>query len=532
MLLTPDLVAIGGSTGGPKALIEIFSQSVRVFPFPIVIINHFPKGDFTATYTKEFSEKTGIYMQEIVDGEYVESGKVYLCPGGYHLTLKKLHTGIKFKIGDDSPIDGCKPSIDKFFNSVSTLELRSIWGIILTGMGHDGLKGATSLKNKGYKVFSQEKKSCTIYGMPQVIERANLSDKVLTPREIAKELGSSPKSKHASITKSDHFAIGKISQKNPGLDSREKVLEKPKAYVGPKIKTLSTRSLEVLRKKPSQSQDDHQKGLTTIEKQLLVDFIYKTTGNITYSNGKEYLLIEKVSNLMSLYEFNNFTNFFSALKSKRELLDEFVSSMTIHESYFFRDHYPYRYLVENLFSSWETSKNVKNIWSSACAEGQEIYSIIFCFNKYLEDTSRSSLKWNSIKFYASDISKQSVDFSKEARYTQSHIRRGLKRDQVSQYFTKQRDDYIINEEFRSIPKFLVKNLLDPLNNMPKMDCIFCRYTLIYLDEKLQSEILESLAKQLRPGGILILDSAMSLRVKSNLLTSFKFERFVLFQRNS
>ena len=516
MNITPDLVVIGSSTGGPKALLELFTHTVTPCPFPIVIVNHFPKGDFTTTFCRELTSKTKTIIKEAEHQEIIQDGMVYLCPGGQHLTLKKVPRGLKVIIDNDPHIDGCKPSIDKFFNSVSNCDIKRGLTIVLSGMGHDGLEGSKSLKEKRFKVVTQNEKSCMIYGMPHAIDHAGITDETYDTKGISRLLNSFPKSKIQQL-KSERT----IKEE---LEKKVKIARPitPKKEVLPVTSKLSEAKHSL--KAPEELI------LTDVNKEILLNFIQSKTGNNTYSKDKDYLLIEKISALASAYECETFLDLLRKLKTDKEALDDLISSMTIHESFFFRDHYPYRYLSQELIPSWTKDHRTVNIWTSACANGQELYSIMFTIHDYFEENPNSKLSPTQIRVYASDIAKSSVEFSKSGIYNKSMIRRGLRTEQIKKFFDIDNSEVIVKPTYNRNVKFLQLNLLEPLHVLPKMHCIFCRYTLIYFDETDQKKAIDALANKLMPKGILILDPAISLRVESDLLEKITFERFVLFRR--
>jgi len=516
--ITPDLVVIGSSTGGPKALLELFAETVTPCPFPIVIVNHFPKGEFTKTFCRQLTSKTKTIIKEAEHDEIIQNGMVYLCPGGYHLSLKKVPRGLKVVIDNDPQVDGCKPSVDKFFNSVSKCEVKKGLVIILSGMGHDGLEGTQGLKTLHFKIVTQNEKSCMIYGMPQEIDNAGITDESYDCRGIAQLLNSFPKSILQQMTS------GKVTNKDVEKNVTMARPIIPSRKEAPEAKSKLTEMKNSLRKAPDELI------LTDVNKEIILNFIQNKTGNNTYTKNKDYLLIEKISALASAYECKTFLDLLQKLKTDKEALDDLISSMTIHESFFFRDHYPYRYLTQELLPSWTKDCRTVNAWSSACANGQELYSIMFTIYDYFEENLSSRLTPTQIRVYASDIAKSSVEFSKAGIYNKSMIRRGLRTEQVKKFFDDENTEVTVKPLYNRNVKFLQLNLLEPLHLLPKMHCIFCRYTLIYFNEDDQKKAIEALANKLAPKGILILDPAISLRVNSDLLEKVIFERFVVFRR--
>ena len=507
-------------------MLDIFSHCHVEFPFPIVIVNHFPKGDFTKSFCRELVNKTKTPVREAEDGEILVKGMVYLCPGGMHLTLKTVPRGTKILLDNDPAIDGCKPSIDKFFSSASRLSLRKIVSFVLTGMGHDGTIGARDLRSKHHHVFTQDKESCTIYGMPYEVDKAGLSEKSLSIVEIAQKLCASPRAKKKS--ESTLESVGDLSQSTQ-VTSMITRASSPRSTSLAISTPLDNPSVDVPLKPVPTAIPRGEFKVSANEMVLLKKVISEKTSNHTYLEGKDHVLLEKITPIAHAHDCNTFHSFYEKLKSQQQLVDELIAVTTVHESYFFRDHYPYRYLKDELFPQWESSSGLKSMWSSACSNGQELYSMIFTLREFLE-THSSKLTSSQVKIYASDISRPNVDFAKAALYSKSMVRRGLRSEQLEKYFVEDQGQLRVKREYQWPVQFRQLNLLDSLHSLPLMDCIFCRYTLIYLSEVDQQKAIVALTQKLKPNGVLILDPAMSLRINTEKLESFNYERFKLFRK--
>jgi two-component system chemotaxis response regulator CheB len=170
------LLAIGTSTGGPVALQKILTQLPKNFPLPIIIVQHMP-----AAFTKAFAERLNLLCQitvkEASDGDILKPGCAYLAPGGRQMIVNGQDTLAKIKIIDDnSPRIAFKPSVDVSFGSAAKVYSGSVLAVILTGMGTDGLEGSRMLKNKGSTIWSQNEETCVVYGMPQAVSVAGISE--------------------------------------------------------------------------------------------------------------------------------------------------------------------------------------------------------------------------------------------------------------------------------------------------------------------------------------------------------------------
>ena len=185
----PSVVAIGASTGGPVALRQVLTSLPRNFPLPVVVAVHMP-GSFTQAYAERLNSACAVEVREARDREPLKPGQVLLAPGGRQMTMERGPGGYQVRVTDALPGQIYHPSVDLLFASVANCFSGKALAIIMTGMGSDGLKGARELKAGGSSVWSQDEKSCVVYGMPQAVERAGLSDRVLSLDELGPQLAS------------------------------------------------------------------------------------------------------------------------------------------------------------------------------------------------------------------------------------------------------------------------------------------------------------------------------------------------------
>lgn len=182
-----QLVAIGTSTGGPVALQKVLSQLPSSFPYPIVIVQHMP-ASFTPSFAERLNAQCNIRIKHAETGDKLTAGTAYLAPGGQQMLITGREHNLRIRIKESEENQTYKPCIDITFESIAKICASSTLAIILTGMGSDGQKGCQSLHQSGGAVWSQDKKSSTIYGMPLAIVKAGLADKVLSLLDIGHHL--------------------------------------------------------------------------------------------------------------------------------------------------------------------------------------------------------------------------------------------------------------------------------------------------------------------------------------------------------
>jgi two-component system chemotaxis response regulator CheB len=182
------MVAIGASTGGPLALSELLKGIPENFRFPILIIQHMPQ-NFTLAFAQRLNKQCEIEVKEAEDGDYIQPGRALLAPGGKQMIVDKKNKN-RVRVMDSTTEINYKPCVDISFASLSNSYNDSVLGIILTGMGSDGCDGARLLTEKKSTIWTQNKNSCVVYGMPMAVDKAQLSSASLNLKEMSSYLSS------------------------------------------------------------------------------------------------------------------------------------------------------------------------------------------------------------------------------------------------------------------------------------------------------------------------------------------------------
>ena len=181
------LVVIGASTGGPVAIQDVLTRLPANFPVPIVVLVHMP-GTFTHAYAARLNDLSRLSVKEAADHDALVPGQVLLAPGGKQMLIERQGERGYVEIKDSLPGQTYKPSVDVGLGSAAASYGKHVLSVILTGMGADGKMGAQKLKQAGSTVWSQDQESCVVYGMPQAVEKAGLSDRVLPLSVIGEQL--------------------------------------------------------------------------------------------------------------------------------------------------------------------------------------------------------------------------------------------------------------------------------------------------------------------------------------------------------
>ncbi len=180
----PEIIAIGTSTGGPKALQAILPDLPKSFPVPIVIVQHMPAA-FTATLARSLDQRCQIRVQEAYEGAEIRPGEAWIAPGDYHMTVERTAGGGRLHLDQGPKENSCRPAVDPLFRSVAkSFGARSL-AIVLTGMGSDGLEGARALAQIGARIVVQDEASSVVWGMPGAVANAKLAAQILGQQEFA-----------------------------------------------------------------------------------------------------------------------------------------------------------------------------------------------------------------------------------------------------------------------------------------------------------------------------------------------------------
>lgn len=179
----PKVLVIGSSTGGPQALMKFFNGFSKAPTVPILITQHMP-ATFTAILADHLAQATGWAACEGVDGMEIKAGQIYVAPGGRHMEIDDTDGNLKVRLTDDPPENFCRPAVDPLLRSVSRIFGERVLAVILTGMGHDGLKGARELTKEGATLLAQDEATSVVWGMPGAVAGAGLCTEILPITEI------------------------------------------------------------------------------------------------------------------------------------------------------------------------------------------------------------------------------------------------------------------------------------------------------------------------------------------------------------
>jgi two-component system chemotaxis response regulator CheB len=180
-------VALGASTGGLHALTEFLRGLPAMIGAPLVVTQHLPPV-FMPFFARQIQAASGRTTRVAEDGMAIRPEEVVLAPGDAHLGLERRGSSICVRLSRDPVDGGCMPSVDHMLASVAEIYGRSAVGIVLSGMGRDGLTGSARIVERGGTVLVQDRPSCAVWGMPRVVAEAGHASAILPPVELARRI--------------------------------------------------------------------------------------------------------------------------------------------------------------------------------------------------------------------------------------------------------------------------------------------------------------------------------------------------------
>jgi len=178
------VVAIGVSTGGPAALHELLSALPRALAVPVLIVQHMPAA-FIGLLAKRLASACPLPVAEATAGTMLAPGRVWIAPGDRHLAIARRGTELVLDLQQGPPECSCRPAVDVLFRSVAAQFGSSALGVVLTGMGQDGLRGSKAIRAAGGTIYVQDAASSVVWGMPGAVARAGLADRIVSLADMS-----------------------------------------------------------------------------------------------------------------------------------------------------------------------------------------------------------------------------------------------------------------------------------------------------------------------------------------------------------
>jgi two-component system chemotaxis response regulator CheB len=181
------IIAIGTSTGGPRALQEVITKIPGSISCGIVIVQHMPPA-FTKSLADRLNSLSSVTVKEAEQNDVIRPGLVLIAPGDYHMLLEREGGKVVVKLNQNPPIGGHRPAVDPMMESVARIYGSKAIGVILTGMGHDGANGMQAIKHQNGQTIAEDQSTSVVFGMPKSAIELGVVDKVAPITGIASEI--------------------------------------------------------------------------------------------------------------------------------------------------------------------------------------------------------------------------------------------------------------------------------------------------------------------------------------------------------
>ena len=239
----------------------------------------------------------------------------------------------------------------------------------------------------------------------------------------------------------------------------------------------------------------------------MITRLLKERSGLVLTKDKAYLLESRLNPVARKWQFKGFDELAQAVRLGKDeaLLRDVTEAMTTNESFFFRDSKPFdqfRNLVLPHLLANRATGNSFRIWSAACSNGQEPYSLAMI----LRDHETQLASWN-VEIVATDLSTEVLAKAAEGAYSQFEVQRGLPINYLVKFFRQEGDRWIIADSIRKMVNFKKFNLLEDASSLGRFDVVFLRNVLIYFDQETKGQVLERVAKLMPPDGFLYLGGA-------------------------
>ncbi len=239
----------------------------------------------------------------------------------------------------------------------------------------------------------------------------------------------------------------------------------------------------------------------------MITRLLKERSGLVLTKDKAYLLESRLNPVARKWQFKGFDELAQAVRLGQDeaLLRDVTEAMTTNESFFFRDSKPFdqfRNLVLPHLLANRATGNSFRIWSAACSNGQEPYSLAMI----LRDHETQLASWN-VEIVATDLSTEVLAKAAEGAYSQFEVQRGLPINYLVKFFRQEGDRWIIADSIRKMVNFKKFNLLEDASSLGRFDVVFLRNVLIYFDQETKGQVLERVAKLMPPDGFLYLGGA-------------------------
>jgi len=511
-----DLLVIGASTGGPSALVEILPQLPAELPVPILIVQHMPAG-FTERMARSLDSRCAFPVSEARSGTPLVPGQAWIAPGNWHMTLVAGSEGPQFHLHQGAPVNSCRPSVDVLFRSAARMVGHSVLGVILTGMGNDGVEGARLIRQAGGQVLIQDEASAVVWGMPGQVQAAGHADAVVTLRQLPAEL-----ERRISIGRA--FPLRPQRSPSPRLGRVAAPRSAPVAPAAPGSRAVAQACVGPASQRRRAATEAMDQDAFAFVRDLV-----EWRSGVQLVPESMPLAVMRLTQLASRMSFPEPGALIERLRTRpdAEIQRQVVEAVLNTETYFFRDRHPFEALrqqvLPKLIEARRSSRSLQ-FWSAACSRGQEPYSLAMMVRRHFPELG----SWR-VRILATDISESSLQRARQGRYNDSEAARGLSDELRKRYLWGQSGSWEVAPDVRRLVEFRQLNLTQPWRGVPQVDVLLLRNVLLYFDLDTRRAILGRVREVLRPDGVLVLGATESTLAVDPAFEAVRVDRTTCFR---
>ena len=452
------IVAIGASSGGLEAVTELLQNLSPNTGMAFIFIQHLSP-DYKSILVSLLEKSTEMVVQEIVDMELMQPNHVYVIPYNKGIEVTDGHIQLTPRSKN-----GPAMSIDVLFTSLAETHKEDAIGIVLSGNASDGTQGLKMIKQEGGITFAQDN-SAKYGSMPESAISEGVADFILSPREIALELG----------------RIGR--------------------HVMARSRSLKTTNGAII--------EDGNPDL-----KIILRLLHEGVG-VDFSHYKMNTIKRRILRRMFFYKFNTIKQYVKLLGTKGNEINVLYNDLLINFTDFFRDAEAFQYFKTSLFPKLLKSKapnETLRIWVAACSTGQEAYSMAMLLSEILGN----KYSGKQVQIFATDLSEQAIKKARIGEYSKHEVS-GVSPARLARFFTEVNGHYRVTRAVRDLCTFAPHNIL---SNPPfsRIDFISCCNLFIYLDAAMQKKALTTFHYALNDGGSLMLGKSENM-VSSKLFSN-------------
>lgn len=442
------IIAVGASAGGLEALKAFFTNIPKNDPSAYVVIQHLSP-DYKSMMGELLQKSSNLPIVEIADGMKIDPGHIYLIPPKNNLLLEDNHLHLTEKPHDQS----LNLPIDMFFESLAKQRKEQAIGVILSGTGSDGTRGARAIKENDGMIMVQDPEQAKFDGMPHSAINTGLVDYVLPVENMASELQN-----FLTAPSVFHFEDGDVAYDQTEL-------------------------------------------------MKILHFVDQKTG-LDFREYKHATLARRVARRVNVCKCKSLAEYFSYLKATEDEVGILYREFLIGVTKFFRDPKVWQVLRKEVIPELVRSKKdgeTLKIWDVGCSTGEEAYS----FGMSIFEEMERQKKKLELKIFATDISDKHIEIGSKGKYPES-IAADVPQELLLKYFLNKATGYEIVEKLRRTVIFSRHNVI---KNPPfsSMDMVVCRNLLIYFQSAIQKKALNVLHYALNKDGILVLGTSESIQ---------------------